>query len=187
MTDPPRFAWCAVPHAVLFWLAALVWFAGAWATADTATTLLALSLSQGMRVRDAATAYGIGGAAGLAAGGTLFARLARANVERISRLRAPRPWECFRPQFVLWLVVFDGGTVLLQVYVCRDAVSRLVMGAVNLVVCVGLSLSLLVILYLWCSFAPAAAAAGGGNDALLAGDGAAGAESVVKEEGPFTA
>ena len=174
---PPHFAWwCAVPHAVLFWLAALVWFAGAWATADTSTTLLALSLSQGTRVRDAAIAYGLGGAAGIAAGCSLFSRLARANVERIARLEKPRLWQCFRPQFVLWLVVFDGGTVLLQLYVCKDGVSRLAMGAVNLVVCVGLCLSLLVILSLWRSFAP------GGGDALLAGD-----AGSVEEVGPSAA
>jgi len=157
-----------VPHAVLFWLAALVWFAGAWATADTSSTLLALALSQGVPARDAAAAYGVGGAAGLFAGPFLFARLARANVERIARLRTPRPWQAFRPQFVLWLCVFDGGTVLLQFYVCRDAVSRLVMGAINLVVCVGLSLSLLVLLAAWRGFAPAGAAAGGAG-----GDGGA--------------
>jgi hypothetical protein len=151
---PPRGAWCGAPHAVLFWAAALIWFAGAWATADTLTTLLALSLSQGVSARDAAIAYCLGGAVGIAAGVFLFSRLARANVERIARLRSPRLWECFRPQFLAWLLFFDGGTVLLQFYVCKDGVSRLVMGAVNLVVCVGLSLSLLVILALWRGFAP---------------------------------
>jgi hypothetical protein len=165
--------WCAVPHGLLFWLAALVWFAGAWATADTSTTLLALALSQGVAPTAAALSYGFAGAAGLVAGWFLFGRLARANVARIARLQRPRIWHAFRPVFVVWLCVFDGGTVLLQFYVCKDGASRLAMGAVNVAVCVGLSASLLIIFHSWRGFVPAVAAPGGA--ALLAADAAAGA------------
>lgn len=145
---------CAASHAVLFWIAAVVWFLGVWATEDTATTLVTLALSSGASARDAYIAFSIGGCAGLFSGALLFSRLARANVERIAALREPRLWDCFRPQFIVWLCVFDGGTVLLQTFVAKDATSRLIMGAVNLAVCVSLATSLLYIFWLWRTFVP---------------------------------
>lgn len=159
---------CASSHAVLFWLASLIWFVGVWATEDTATTLVTLALSQGASVRDAYIAYGIGGVAGLASGFFLFSRLARANVERIAALREPRLYDCFRPHFVVWLCVFDGGTILLQTYVAKDATSRLAMGAVNFAVCVSLATSLLYILWLWRMFVPGSGQTGLLSDAATA-------------------
>jgi hypothetical protein len=156
VSSPPRTARrcavCAVSHAVVFWTAAGIWFLGVWATEDTSTTLLTLALSQGVSVRDAIIAYSVSGICGILSGILLFARLAKKNVERFGAIEEPRLYDCYRPQFILMLCVFDGGTILAQTYLATGPTSRLVMGSVNLVVCVGLASSLLYIFFLWRTF-----------------------------------
>jgi hypothetical protein len=169
--SPRWLACCRAPHAALFWAAALVWLLGAWACGSYATTLVTAAISQGASVGAFAGACAAGGAAGLAAAALLFVPLARRNVARIEALAEPRLYECFRARFVLGLVCFDGGTTGLQVLFARDAPAQLAMGAVNLCVCVALSVSLLALLVRWRSFAPggAEAVAGGGLGEVDAG------------------
>lgn len=190
MSSSRSCAICRAPHLALAVVAGLVWALGAWATGDTACTLAALAVGQGASSAAELGSLGAGAAGGVGAAWALFAPLARANLARIDALEQPRLWESFRPRFLLGLVLFDGGTVLLQTFAVKDAVGRLTMAAVNMAVSVGLGLSLLVFLEQLCwtrAFGAErrkrAAAAAAGDALLLSEEGGSSPDQSAGPDG----
>ena len=169
-TAPRGCRCCSAPHALLFWLAALVWALGAWACGDTALTLLLQALAQGAAAAAAGGAVAAGVAAGAAATVFLFAPLAHANVARIDALREPRLYDTFRLKFLLGLCLFDGGTVVAQIFLAKSPPAQLSMAALNTSVATGLgATTVYIVAVLWCSCGKERVR-GGGGDGLLAGD-----------------
>jgi hypothetical protein len=161
---------CSAPHALLFWVAALVWALGAWACGDTALTLLLQALAQGAAAAAAGGAVAAGVAAGAAATVFLFAPLARANVDRIDALPEPRLYDTFRLKFLLGLCLFDGGTVTAQIFLAKSPPVQLSMAALNTCVATGLgATTVYIVAVLWCSFGKERKRQGGGGG-LLADD-----------------
>ena len=128
-----------VSHSFLLWLAAAIWLLGAIACGQLSSTLLT-----GLAVNKTSLYITLSVAVivGLLLGGTLFRRLALANIDRIDALNAPRIWEAYRLRFYAFLVCFDGGSVLLTRYLVKDETSKLVVGGIDLAICVALSVSL---------------------------------------------
>ena len=129
-----------VSHTTLLALAAAVWLLGAVATGDLGMRLLEQVEDESARWISLGCAVGLG----VLLGATFFKRLANGNIDRIDSLHRPKFWEAYRWRFYILLVVFDGGSVVLSDYFAKDDVSRLAIGALDLTICVALSLSLLV-------------------------------------------
>ena len=129
-------------------LAALIWLLGAIACGDLGMKLLVppsdpTPLSQ----EDLYTSIGTAIVVGILLGATFFRRLANENCDRINNLHEPKCWECYRIRFYIFLVVFDGGSVLVSDYFAKDTLSRLIIGTIDLTICVALSVSFIVYPY----------------------------------------
>lgn len=130
-----------VSHDFVLWFAAAVWLAGAVACYDLAHKLLTtINLTPTLLY----TSLGCGLFVGILLGVTFFSRLALLNVQRIDKLEDPRPWHAFRMRFYAFLVIFDGGSVLVGQYLAKDDVSRCVIGSIDLTIACALLSSLAV-------------------------------------------
>ena len=133
-----------VSHDLVLWFAAAVWLAGAVACYDLAHKLLTTNNPSPTQLY---TSLGCGLFVGILLGVTFFSRLALANVQRIDKLEDPRPWHAYRLRFFVFLVIFDGGSVLIGEYLAKDDVSRCVIGSIDLTIACALLVSLTVYIY----------------------------------------
>lgn len=146
---------CEASHCVLFWLAGLIWFIGAWACGDQAMVLMSDARDEGSSLvdpTDILIGEVVGASIGVVAAFAFFAPLCHRNIDRIEKLVRPRLYECYRLRFFICLVCLDGGTVLLTDFLAKDAVTKVIMGTIDMCICLGLGISLYVFVVRWRSF-----------------------------------
>lgn len=80
----------------------------------------------------------VGVALGLVRGRTLFTRACRRNLGRIYALDTPRPWQFFRPEFFMALVLMIAAGRTLSSVAISSPGAALVVAALELTIAVGL-------------------------------------------------
>lgn len=150
---------CCVPKQFLYFFAAVIWICGAVACGDLASKCLGNakrkmdSDSPGdIKIWLWAVVITFGLVLGVLLAYFFFSRICFINIHRIAQLEKPRLWDSYRLRFYLFLIVFDGTSIVLTEYYVKDVVSYLVMGCIDLAICCALSLSSLVFFVEYRSF-----------------------------------
>jgi glucan phosphoethanolaminetransferase (alkaline phosphatase superfamily) len=144
---PVCLSFCGVRHSrVLFYLAFLIWFIGAWACGDSTNTLYSAASLNGATTLSLSISLSIGLFIGCLAAYYWFIPLAMNNIDRIHKLEEPRVYEFLRPRFLVGLTLLDGTTVMLTYFLAKNVPSQLFLVSVNAAVCVALSVSCFVYL-----------------------------------------
>jgi len=148
------FPCCEANATCLYVVALLIWLVGSLACADRGSALYIEAKSQGASDRDLLITLVVSSILGLIFGGSFFARLANKNIDRLEGLAHPRWYDSFRLRFYLFLVVMDGGFIVLSDYYAQSIEAKLWIGGVCVCICVALGTSALVFVLRFQKFSP---------------------------------
>ena len=125
-------------------ISALVWYIGGTILLIKAGSLIKSAHSLNSQSIWTFTAVFIGLLAGLIKGRYLFSRSCKKNLSRIRALAHPRPWQCFRPGFLVFLAIIMAMGALMSKTAAGNFTLLLMVGTLDLSIAFALLTSSLV-------------------------------------------
>lgn len=130
-----------VSHRVVAIIAAVIWYGGGISLIVKGGHLIAEAYELGGHSAIALAWGGAGVVAGLLKGRFIFNHACSRNLKRIAALADPRPWQCFRPGFLLLLAIMISAGAWMSRAAEDNFTGLCVVGAVDLSIATALLIS----------------------------------------------
>jgi hypothetical protein len=139
-----------VSHLFLFFEALIIWIAGVLACAELSSTLLLdVYRTDGSDKVYLIVGLVTGVVLGLLQTYYIFIRVCKRNLDRILELEKPLFFNCFRIYFYVFFGTFDTAMVLISNEYVVTKTAKVIMGALDMSVAIGLTLSLYTYVEYW--------------------------------------